>query len=81
LATSPMKITEIENKLTYFEIPLHGPCYIAMLADMDELRSDEGCVDHELHAFALYNITLYGRLAGLLDIAAQILNLSQHNPA
>ncbi|OMF83500.1 response regulator [Paenibacillus glucanolyticus] len=57
LATSPMKITEIENKLTYFEIPLHGPCYIAMLADMDELRSDEGCVDHELHAFALYNIT------------------------
>lgn len=56
LASSPMKRSEIESKLSYFDIPLPGPLYIAMAADMDELRTDEQHADNELHAFALYNI-------------------------
>ncbi|MCV4231874.1 response regulator [Virgibacillus sp. LDC1] len=56
LASSPMKRSEIESKLSYFDISLPGPLYIAMAADMDERRSDEQHVDHELYAFALYNI-------------------------
>ena len=56
LASSPMKRSEIESKLAYFDIRLPGPLYIAMAADMDELRTDEQHVDNELYAFALYNI-------------------------
>lgn len=56
LASSPMKRSEMESKLSYFDLPLHGPLYIAMAADMDEMRSDEQHVDNELYAFALYNI-------------------------
>ncbi|QOT11653.1 response regulator transcription factor [Paenibacillus sp. JNUCC32] len=56
LASSPMKRSEMESRLAYFDIPLRGPLYIAMAADMDELRSDEQHADNELHAFALYNI-------------------------
>ncbi|RAR43600.1 response regulator [Paenibacillus sp. MDMC362] len=56
LASSPMRRSEIESKLSYFDIRLPGPLYIAMAADMDELRTDEQHVDNELYAFALYNI-------------------------
>ncbi|GAB6931255.1 response regulator [Paenibacillus sp. JCM 10914] len=56
LATSPMKKSEIAAKLVYFNIPLTGPLYIALSADIDELRSDERYADNELYAFALYNI-------------------------
>jgi two-component system response regulator YesN len=56
LASSPMRRADIAAKLAYFNIPLNGPLYIAMTAEMDEPSLYGETADVELYAFALYNI-------------------------
>lgn len=56
LASSPMRRADITAKLAYFNIPLNGPLYIAMTAEIDEPSLYGETADVELYAFALYNI-------------------------
>lgn len=56
LASSALNEWEIKSKMAYFKIPLHGPLFVAIATDMDELRTEEQGTDNELYAFAVYNI-------------------------
>ncbi|MEK3768340.1 response regulator [Paenibacillus sp. FSL R5-0887] len=57
LVTTRMKSEEIENKLSYFHIPLQGQVYLALVIDIElEKRSQDLAFDAELLRFGAFNI-------------------------
>ncbi|WP_186438567.1 response regulator [Cohnella terricola] len=59
LVTAPMKGKEIEEKLAFFNLPLSGPCYVAIVIDVDDFGERElsqSVTEQELMYYAVYNI-------------------------
>ncbi|SEC02318.1 response regulator [Paenibacillus sp. GP183] len=59
LVTTSISRTELEEKLDFFDIRLVGPCYMAIVVDIDDFGSRNRSIsvmEQELLRFAVYNI-------------------------